>query len=421
MSDIKESDTLKMSMPAAYRLQRSKNGTNTIEFEREFRIRAGGYFKDLRVIFTKGEQPWMDPDARYVHTVVRVKSVRGEEVTETVKVAFPKEEDDPDEYHHACKQRDRFEDLQKEYQKQAPRMIEFLLDGCMDAETRKRVMSLVAAQKNPILDEIMEKNQVLRLKKIMIGAWDFKGMASNEKDKEKAEDEFRAWKKKLVDTGKSVKEHKDDFDEQIRKLTSLGSIGNTDPRDDEFTQKSLFEAFTQPLRTHFHVLVRNRVQQYVQKIPSTLDKDDPEEIDREYAMFLEFEKEDNISAGGKLEKGGFSNNSVHSTKEEKGKGDKKSEKGKVNSAQASVQREVNRKIERDKKKADTGKKGPFITEKDFPNSWKKANDIKEKEGCTLVEAMRKFTCFNCNLFGHLSDEPSVLTSRKRRANLRLES
>jgi hypothetical protein len=410
MADGKELDASRMVMRPSTRFGKDKNGaTNVATWQTELGLAAAGHFGDLAVVFNGEKHLWMDPHARFVYTVAE-KDRSG--TIRRVQKPFPKEADDPEEYRYAVKDRDEFEDYQKRFKKAAPQMITFLTNGTMQEDTRDRVMDLISARNNPILKEIKDSNDILRLKGIIERAWDFKGATSDDNDKKKAEAAFRKFGEDHISHGKNIQEHKREFDEHIRKLTSLGSLGNRDSRDDSFTQKGLFDAFTDPLRTHFHKLVRDRVDQYAQCY-HPLNKDDPEEIHREFQMFQSLEKKENISMGGKVDKAGYNNNSVHTTKEVKepsNKGKKGSpEKGSVNSAQQSVNRAVNKQIENKNNKA---QRGPFVSEETHPKSWQKLQGIMKRDKCTLIEAIVKTKCDGCGMTGHIKDECNVSKDNK---------
>ena len=395
-----------MTMPMEKRLGKDKDGIVYVErWQLEVGLAASGFFGDLAdEIFQNGAQPWMDPNSRYVHTIEKKSTDKsGKEVVQRIVVPFPKEEDDPEEYFYAKENRKAYVDLQRRFQQQAGKMITFLLNGTMTPETRKIVLGRINTNKCPILADIKKRKDVLLLKKYIEEAWDFKGIKSDPDDLKAARKKFTAFEESFIGHGKSVTEHKTEFDELVRKLISLGGLGNKDPRDDCFKQSEVFDTFTLPLRKHWHKLVRNRIDQYDTHYLK-LDKNDPEELLREYEIFQEYEKKPNIDYYSRGDKNNQNNNSVHVTKEETpkgGKNPKKTENGKVNSAQQKVQREVNKQLA---KKEHDKKKGPFITEEKFPKSWKKIMKIKEEKKCSIAEAMREFECFECHKYGHLSEE-----------------
>jgi hypothetical protein len=346
-------------MPESRRLGKDKDGNVCIEeWNREVKLAVNGAFGDLgEVLETSDELPWTDQFARYEHMVPeKVRdSVTGIVTTRLVKKPFPDKDQDPEEWFYANEKREIFVDKQRRFYKRAPEMITFLLNGTLSKESRSRLLALIDSNKSQVLAQIKAGKDVRRLKAEMERIHDFKGLKSDDKDIEKCEEEMRKFSRRTpIAHGVNVTEHKRNFDELHRKLVSLGALGHTDARDDSFTQKFLFDAFTEPLSAHYHYLVRGRIEAYKQK---TVDphKELPGSIYNEYLVFEDFEKEKNKGeVDGSNRRSGASGNSVHVTnivparRDDISKSRRPGSDGKVNSAQASVQRAVNKKFEKKK-------------------------------------------------------------------------
>ena len=405
MSKSDSTDPTKYVMRAEHRLGKGKDGFVDIKgWTREVKISAARFFGKMADPIELGYYPsWAQKgeNVRFKWTVNEpVMDSSGKLVDNFVEKPYPKP-DDP-EYDEFVEQRDIWRDLRKRWINTCPMIIGFLMDGTMDAWTRDRLIRVIDSQETgSILQQVKRGNDPLRLMGEQSKVHYYAGNQVDKNDKLLAEKTFRTFRETPIGHGVNVTEHKNRFEEHIRKLTSLGSLGNPDPRDDKFSQEDLFDTFTEPLKSHYHYLVRARLAAYDIRtiIPN---KKDPKEIDVEYGHFESMEKEPNRGTDGKeIKKSNDHGGSSVLVTDGKSQGKDKKSKGKVNSAEAKVRSSVNKKIEKEKSKE---KKGPFIDEANFPISYAKIKEIQEKKKCSFIEALRELECFHCHKFGHVKSE-----------------
>ena len=282
------SEHRKYEMPSHLRLGFDKNGNIDIEnWEREFETKASGFFKDLVECFRDNNpRTWMDKDARFIYYKT-IKDADGNIRKERSKFPSVKDED----YDDAAEDRDIWRDKKKRFLENAPSIITFMLDGTMCNESRERLMRAIASGTSTTLKEIRENNDILRLKQEIINVHDYQGIQIEKSDLDQAEKAMVDLKVSKFKPGYTVAEHKRNYDEIVRKLTSFKMIGNKDARDDRFNQKYLFADFVDPMETHESQRIQNRCQEIENGTAMTadgtkrVDKNDPASIQLEYIEF----------------------------------------------------------------------------------------------------------------------------------------
>ena len=241
MSSTGNIDPSKYTMPAELRLGKGKDGLVDVKgWRRELKIYSSNFFGKMALPIETGVYPdWAKPkNDKFIYSAkATIDDGKGNLVETTVKKPFPKPKDA--DYDEAVELRDDWKDLRKRWEDKCPQIIGFLLNGTMDAWTRKRLLQVIDSTEKSVLMEIKTDGDPLRLIDEMSKVHYYRGQQVDKDDKEKAEHLFRVFRKTPVGHGVNVTEHKNLFEEHIRKLISLGSIGNKDPRDDKFTQEDL--------------------------------------------------------------------------------------------------------------------------------------------------------------------------------------
>ena len=386
-------------MPEHQRLGVDKDGNVFIkEWEKNLGTCAGGFFGYLTDCFKDGiKRPWQDADADFVW-MVKVTDVNG--VERMLPSAFP----DADHASHfrATTERNRFVKFQTEFIKEGPRIMTFLLDGTMSKESRVRLMSVIDNNNNPTLTNLQRSNDIMGLKEKIISIHDYKGLSIDKKDRTEVIKLFvELQTSKKFESGDTLEGIQRDYEEIVRKMKTFGIVGNRDPVMDMFDQTTMFDAFMKPLESHYIESIRNRTVELELGKDLTVDKTDPEEIQKEFLRLKKLEKMWIDVHGPIKAKGKDKNNSVLVTNQVK---EKKTESGKVNSAMAGVRKSLNKQLENKGKDGDKKKKGLFISKEKHPKTWEKLQKLMKENNCSLVDALQMIECWNCNKKGHLSVE-----------------
>ena len=188
----------KYFMPESRRLGKDKDGNVCIEeWNREVKLAFSGAFNDLsEVLETSDVLPWMDEHARYEHKVPEKVRDRTTGIESTVMVVkpFPDKDREPEEWFYANEKREIFVGKQRRFAEKAPAMIAFLLNGTLSKESRVRLLTLIDSNRSQVLTQIKLGKDVRRLKGEMERIHDFKGLKSDDTDREKCEAELRQFK-----------------------------------------------------------------------------------------------------------------------------------------------------------------------------------------------------------------------------------
>ena len=231
---MSNSDTFsKYEMKAEHRLGKGKDGVVDIKtWKRELKITALNYFGKMALPIEMEEYPeWAKPGKKkfvYRASKVTKDSGTGEETEELVEKKTPEEGDS--DYEDYQDEKSDFRDLVKQWEDKGPKIIGLLLNGSMDGPTRVRLLQIIDnSGADSLLTKIKRNIDPLRLVEEMTKVHYFTGNQADKEDKMKAEQLFRTFRETPIGHGVNVTEHKNKFEEHIRRLTSFNSIGNDDP------------------------------------------------------------------------------------------------------------------------------------------------------------------------------------------------
>lgn len=304
MSKSIERDVTKFKMPDELLLGPDKDGNVFVEeWERELAIWSAGFFGDLAECFTDNKKrSWMIRDAEFVYTVKKrvIDEITGEEKEVEEVKPFPDNKDPS--YRSAVRKRDKWEEKQARFEEKGPQIITFLINGTMTKKSRDRLLRVISENKSPILPQIKRDNDVLLLKKHMIGIHDYAGLQVDEKDKLAVEKKFVDLKASKFGSGYTVADHMRVFEEITRQMRTFKLIGNDTQAKDKFRQEELFDAFVKPMETHDNPKIGIRVQNIEDEL-ITVDKSDPEAIYKEFLKMSKLEKKRRGRQAGTQENG----------------------------------------------------------------------------------------------------------------------